>query len=398
MAPTRLCALLLLLAAALLSRAAAGCANSYPDCEANGDCVAGACACLRGWTGPTCGSLDLLPAALPAARAWPLAAGQLNASSWGFSRVRDAADGAYHALVTVACGAAGVIGEGGGASWVAHVTSPGALGPWALSPAQPMFSPQTTFGPHIAVSGGDGSLAVVFRVNTLLNATLCSGGSSGTEPPSIVSGAAVPPSALASGDPERGTSIYVATAPSMAGPWRVSNVTILGGGGVHKSNPALAYLATPIGGRRWAMAYRDNPGRGERLALALADAPGGPYTDVRNISFCSQVDRTNNCEDPMAWQDARNASLGHMLFHNGPHGYHLVGALDGSGGWEGSPSGAFAYTLDVALSGGGSLALLRRERPELQFRPDGSPELLITGVTSMDGATLRAWSLLQEVR
>ena len=146
------------------------------------------------------------------------------------------------------------------------------------------------------------------------------------------------------------------------------------------------------------MAYRDNPGKGERLALALAEAAAGPYVDVHNVSFCSNVDKANNCEDPWAWQDARNASLGHMIYHNGPHGYHIAGALDGSFGWEGSPTGAFAYTLSVQLSGGGSLALLRRERPELQFRSDGSPELLITGVTSMDGATLRAWSLLQEVR
>jgi hypothetical protein len=394
----RLLLLLLLCAAAGAARAAPSCTASFPDCEANGECVAGRCACYRGWTGASCGSLDLLPAALPAARAWPLAAGQANASSWGFTRVFTPGDSSYHALVTVACGAAGVIGDGGGESWIAHLTSPSALGPWALSLAAPMFTSQTTFGPHIAVSAADGTLAAVFRVNALLNSSLCSGNSSGLEPPSLVNGAAIPPSALTPGDPEKGTSIYVATAAAMAGPWEVRKVDIEGGGGVHKSNPALASLHTPIGGRSWAMAYRDNPGKGERLALALAEAPGGPYVDVRNITFCSSVDGANNCEDPMVWQDARNATLAHMIYHNGPHGYHAVGALDGSCGWEGSPTGAFAYTLDVQLSTGGSLALLRRERPELQLRSDGSPELLITGVTSMDGATLRAWSLLQEVR
>ena len=389
--------LLLLLSLLLLSPASSfSCTSSYPDCEANGECTSGTCTCYRGWKGPSCGSLDLAPISLPAAHAWPLPIAT-NASSWGFSSILDA-DGSYHALAAVACGAAGVIGSGGGESWVAHLTSASPLGPWTLSPSAPMFTPQTTFGPHITVTG-EGTLAVVFRVNVLLNSTLCSGNSSGVEPAGLVSGALIPPSSLASGDPEQGTSIYIATAKAMAGPWQARNVSILGGGGVHKSNPSISYLATPAAdGSRYAMAYRDNPGKGERLALALALAVGGPYTDVRNISFCPQTDRANGCEDPFFFQDPRNASLAHIVYHNGPTGWHLVGALDGSEGWGGSPTGAAAYTLNVQLAGGGTLALLRRERPELHFRPDGSPSLLITGATSMEGPTLRAWSLLQEVQ
>ena len=108
-APRLLLLLLCAAAAAGAARAAPSCTASFPDCEANGECVAGRCACYRGWTGASCGSLDLLPAALPAARAWPLAAGQANASSWGFTRVFTLGDSSYHALVTVACGAAGVL-------------------------------------------------------------------------------------------------------------------------------------------------------------------------------------------------------------------------------------------------------------------------------------------------
>ena len=43
--------------------AAAGCATDL-DCELTGSCDAasGRCRCYPGWIGPTCGTLDLLPA------------------------------------------------------------------------------------------------------------------------------------------------------------------------------------------------------------------------------------------------------------------------------------------------------------------------------------------------
>ena len=386
-------AALLLLLACLLASASAFTCNSALDCEANGACAGGACACFRGWRGPSCGALDLAPASFPAAQAWPLPVAR-NSSSWGFTRVHDASDGLYHALVTVACGASGVIGNGGGQSWIAHLTSPSGADGWALAPRHGMFSPQTTFGPHLS-QAADGTFVAVFRVNILLNATLCSGNSSGVEPSALVEDASIPPRDLVSGDPEAGTSIYIATAASMAGPWTVGNVSILGGGGVHKSNPSLTQLRDG----RWAMAYRDNPGKGERLALALADAASGPYTDVRNITECpaGPGDRSNNCEDPFVWQDSSNSSVAHILYHNGPFGFHTAGSLDGKEGWAVSPTGATAYTLNVETSTGSTFKLLRRERPELQLRPDGSPSLLITGATAMDGTTLRAFSLLQGV-
>ena len=285
-AMTRALLPLLLLAPGLLV-AAFSCASTA-DCENNGDCSAGACACRAGWAGASCGALALAPAALPAAQAWPLAAAQLNASAWGFSRVFDAADGRHHALVAVACGSAGVIGSGGGESFIAHVEADQPAGPWALAARHAMFTPQTTFGPHLA--RGDGLFVAVFRVNLLLNASLCAGASAAPAPAALLADAAIPPSELASGDPEKGTSIWVGYAAAMAGPWQVANVSISGGGGVHKSNPSIAFIgAGGPGGARWAMAYRDNPGKGERLALALAADFRGPYVDVRNISFCSQT-------------------------------------------------------------------------------------------------------------
>ena len=387
-------ALLLLACLLQVASASAFTCKSALDCEANGACAGGACACFRGWRGPSCGTLDLAPASFPAAQAWPLPVAR-NASSWGFTKAYDSASGLFHALVTVACGASGVIGQGGGQSWIAHITSSSGVDGWALAPRHGMFALQTTFGPHLS-QAADGTFVAVVRVNTLLNSTLCSGNSSGAEPSALVEDSSIPPHVLVSGDPEAGTSIYIASAATMAGPWTAKNVSILGGGGVHKSNPSLTQLRDG----RWAMAYRNNPGKGERLALALAEAASGPYTDVRNITECpaGPGDKSNNCEDPFIWQDSSNSSLAHILFHNGPFGLHTAGSLDGKEGWAASPTGAAAYTLDVQTSAGSTFKLLRRERPELQLRPDGTPAVLITGATAMDGATLRAFSLLQDIK
>ena len=75
------CAALVLLASA----AAAQCSVDE-DCGLLGTCAAGACACEPGWTGPTCASLDLLPA--------PPDAGlrQANSSNWCLTLLRDEAD------------------------------------------------------------------------------------------------------------------------------------------------------------------------------------------------------------------------------------------------------------------------------------------------------------------
>ena len=44
--------------------------SSDEDCELNGACLDKKCKCRPGWVGPSCGTLDVLPA--PTAGAWPL--------------------------------------------------------------------------------------------------------------------------------------------------------------------------------------------------------------------------------------------------------------------------------------------------------------------------------------
>jgi hypothetical protein len=305
------------------------------------------------------------------------------ASAWGFSvPLFDASgDGLYHTFATVACGGDGVIGDGGGASFIAHLTSataPAAGGAWSLRAA---FAPATTFGPHSA-RARDGTLVVVFRVNALLNGSAaCAGNGSAPLPPAFLAASEVPAASLASGDPEAGTSIYVASAPRAAGPWAVARVNITGAGELHKSNPSIAQL--PDG--RWALAYRYNPRGGSLNALALADDFRGPYACVANVTAGAPGD-----EDPFFWAAtaAPGAPLvGHMLFHNRDFGHHAFGPLDGSAPWRVSPGHAF--TLNVSMDDGTTTRLARRERPALRFdAASGRPLALINGVqnTSATGA------------
>ena len=317
---------LALLAAGLagLAGRAAAC-GSADDCSQLGACAAGACACLRGWRGASCGELDVAPAAPLAAgsQLWPLPAATRagEASAWGFTVALDPADKLFHAVATVACGASGVLGSGGGDSWLAHLTSAAEDGPFAFAG---MFAPQTTFGPHVVVLPGGAGFALYFRVNLLVNATLCAGGGADPLPnASTLAASLVPPAALTSGDPEKGTSIWVAWAAAFAGPWSVQKVDIVngdrGGDVIHKSNPSVQVLQAPVGSARFAMAYRLNlPGVGEVNAVALADDFRGPFRCITNVT-------AQPGEDPFFFQvPGQDPNIGHVILHDGPFGYHNV--------------------------------------------------------------------------
>jgi hypothetical protein len=372
-------ALLLLLA--LLGPLAHGAytCTTRADCENLGTCLGGRCVCLPGFTGPSCGSVSLAPASRSFARVWPAAApASVNASAWGITAVFDPSDGLYHAFITVACGEDGVVGSGGGESFVAHVASAQADRGFEFVG---MVTPQTSFGPHVAVTPDGSTFVLVFRVNELLaNASICLGNASSPQPPAFGRTSYIPASSLVSGDPEGGTNIYVAWAKAMRGPWSVARLNITGAGDVHKSNPSLAFLRDG----RVLLGYRYNePKVGELNAFAFAANNDfrGPYECVCNLTAGRPGD-----EDPFVWEQP-DGTL-HALYHNGPYGYHAF-AVDeqGAGGraWAVSPSGAHAFTLDVSYDDGTSEALRRRERPELTFGASGAPVALLNGVQASDG-------------
>jgi len=367
--------------ALICARAAAYTCSDDGGCEYNGVCSAGACQCFAGWQGPSCGALNLAPTTSAAAALWPAPSARAGAASgWGFSPVFDEADGLWHAFATVACGAAGVVGSGGGESFVAHLTARAAGGPFSLLR---MFSPQTTFGP-MATRARDGTFVVLFRVNELLaDVPVCAG--DGPAPaPALPAGADVPARALVSGDPEKGVSIWVAYAARAAGPFAVRRLALEGIGGLHASNPSLAQLADG----RWYMAYRYNPPGGSLNAAAVADSFLGAFVSVANVTAGARGD-----EDPFAFVRA-NSSIAHMVYHNRGFGYHAFGPLDGSAPWRVSPTGAHAFTLAVA--GAPDIALVRRERPLILFDAAGAPVALVNGVQNASAAG-QCLSLVQPI-
>jgi hypothetical protein len=368
-----------LLFSSVESTASYSCADDG-DCEFNGSCHMATCACASGWTGPSCGELNFAPVpSLATAELWPTAAAISagSASAWGFSTpLFDAADNLYHAFSTVACGKDGVVGSGGGDSFIVHLVSATPDGGWSLRSA---FTPQTTFGP-MSARALDGTFVVIFRVNLLLNTSACAGNNTDPMPPSFLANSEIPASDLVSGDPEAGTSIYVASAARATGPWTVDRINITGAGDIHKSNPAITQL--PDG--RWAMAYRYNPKGGSLNAVALADSFKGPYNCIANLTEGMGGD-----EDPFFFYSNETAGdpplptgvlLGHMIYHNHNFGYHAFGKLDGSP-WRVSPTHSHAFTLNVTAEDGSTTYLARRERPALRFdEATQKPVALINGV------------------
>ena len=67
--------------------------------------TSGVCECSPGFTGISCGQLDLLPVSSETnyGRVWPQKAAGTGVASWGFSAVKGS-DEQFHAIVNVSCG------------------------------------------------------------------------------------------------------------------------------------------------------------------------------------------------------------------------------------------------------------------------------------------------------
>ena len=279
--------------------AAAPCASAA-DCSLLGSCSAGVCQCSPGYTGPTCGQLALRPAAsLAAATLWPQP-GVGNSSAWGFTVAFDPTDRLYHAVADVSCGCdktspvrectefTGVLASGGYASSLVHLTSSRPDGGFKFVS---VLAPATSFNPHLVRSPA-GLFALYFRVNAVDPLPLCSGDPTG---PTSSEGSLIKvcigsnrENCIHAGGAESGTNMYVATARSMRGPWRVRPVTVAGEGALHVSNPSVAFIrpGTPAASLgKVVMAFRYNSPHGENNGIGFADDPAGPFRAVANLSF-----------------------------------------------------------------------------------------------------------------
>lgn len=116
----------------------------------------------------------------------------------------------------------------------------------------------------------------------------------------------------------------------------------------------------------------------------------GPYHPItRDITSCTKCQ-----EDPFIWTDKRGHW--HILYHRmfDPPGPNPIPSPGWTGGHSFSKDGMHwspifrAYNTTVLFEDGGSVEMLRRERPKLIFGPDGvTPTHLSNGVVDPDGTT-----------
>ena len=270
------------------------------DCELLGACVAGACHCRPGFTGPSCGRVDLAPAAAETGGAvWPQADELRSNSSfsWGFTVVKDDSTGLYHAAVNVGCcdlpsavqppTTCSVTVAG---TFLLHITSKYPDRGW--EPAGVFMAP-TAFNPHL-IRAPNGTYILYFRVNDLAEYPACDGAH-----PNRTNSSALPTyidrADITHTDPSGegpGANMYVAWADTMAGPWKARKVEITGMGSLHISNPSIALLAD----HRVMLAYRFNPSHGEQNGFAMAESFLGPFVSSANLTKAP-----GNDEDPSVY-------------------------------------------------------------------------------------------------
>jgi hypothetical protein len=279
--------------ACVLVLASSACVDDS-GCELLGQCVDGACHCLPGFVGPTCGVLDLLPVSSASkGRVWPeipSPSAHPHTMAWSFAPFQHPSAGTYHAVVEVGCGP--TWNEG---FHLAMLSSDKPDGGFKFNY---WLSPYRVNSPHLLVLK-NGSVVLHFQTGRVqwppnTSALVCSGSNS-VNPPIPSSG--VPLRACGLNEsalthnclcftltPKQAcvANIHVANSPSfLNGSWDIAPVTITGAGwnpfnatvpNIGESNPAVA----PLQDGRALISFRSHlkggywPGvEGEHMGFAI---------------------------------------------------------------------------------------------------------------------------------
>ena len=355
-----------LLAAALLAAAAPACAApcaSDEHCNLNGLCQAsGACACFPGWTGATCGLLNVLPLQVGASGMNELP----GSSSWGGSVVLAPEDNLYHMFFSEILGHC-PMAEWGTNSACFHATSASALGP---------------FGNKSQVIGAWCHNAIIRQVQDthgVLYMLWHIG--DGREAGRVVQCAAGPPP-----QPQQqrqrqlprargGYQNFFSYSRSVWGPWTDFGENVLPGGLPGSWDENVVNMAPfPLPNGTVLLGYRgSNAQHVEKLGVAAAGNWSGPY---RSLSRAAPIVNASG-EDPALWVDARGHL--HILFHafatSGGHAF--ARALEGPWTLSDTPP----YNSTITWSNGTTVAYAERERPQLLLdAATGAPAVLYTAV------------------
>lgn len=421
---------------ALLSDAAC---TSNLDCELLGNCTNGLCVCYKGFTGPSCGQLDLLPvSSATRGRVWPVSTAPYaknNATwdptsiGWSFAPVYDPVTRRYIAAVETVCD------KWGSDVWLAAVSSSSPDSGWRF---ERRLGPAGTNCPHMKrLTNGTFALILnamadgVYPANETKDpgSPICVGDTVSSpekmvpvlrpcgpdEAPSLGHNCLCSRASLHC--PDVTNSVYVVTTDNWPdGPWRVAPVTISGPGwspynatirSIGTSNPTIVQLADG----RSLISFRSHRGywpeierqlnssygSGEHIGFALSGSIEGPFDVSGNLSW-----QYGNDEDPFVWQQPDGTM--HCLYHNGRsihtnHGLHAF-SVDGRT-WHKASDALLSpcasnnplpkqhncsamYTDLVKLDNGSSITLNGRERPALLFDESGTPVALYNGAIDVN--------------
>jgi hypothetical protein len=309
--------------------AAAGCTVDE-DCSLNGVCTGNACACDKPWTGPQCGELDFLPAAVEPAYGGATNA-TLNYSTWGGNPVYK--DGIYHLFVARV---PGMLAMWYKTSQIDYATSPHITGPYAF---QSVVLPAFAHNPQIVHQNFKNGTErfVLFHIGH--------GGIHAADTPE---------------------GPFAAVQPAN---WSCDN-------------PAPYWDA---GEETWYLTCRTKK-HGMRTAKHL----GGPWTQIGLSPPEPPAGPDTWCEDPYLYRDARGNW--HALFHavnlkvltdcgSSPVSSHAFSRDLQT--WKTLATYVQPFSSVVALADGSARTLASVERPKFFFNAQGQPTHLFNGAANV---------------
>jgi hypothetical protein len=349
-------ALLALCAAAAAASPAAASPAAAGDgddalCSLNGayNATSRTCACYGPWSGPTCGTLSVLPVPKPSGYGM-----SPNVSSWGGNVVQHG--GQYHLIAAEMTGGC-TLANWSTHSQCVHATAAAPEGPYTRqgvavgvfchNPETVAFTNATDGQPMFALFHiGDGT----------------------SRPPPNCSAAVEGAGAGTLAPPATGSTVHVASDP--AGPW-----TPLAQQPPTCNNPAP--LLHPNG--TWFLVCSNGA-----FVMFRAPALEGPWTHVTDIPTRGGP-APGAWEDPFLYLDPRGNF--HLLAHvwsNVPQptcaNTNVSGHLFSADGLTWGMGAEQPYTGHVAFTDGSSLTMTTRERPKLMFDPvSGEPTHLLNG-------------------
>jgi hypothetical protein len=386
MARTSLFVALAVASSSASSSSSSSSCTSPASCSFNGDCSPSApstCLCDPGWTGPTCGSLNI--GRYDPALGHPWTAGS---SSWGGYPVQDPSDGSWHLFYSGFSRGCGLYGWGTN-SRIVHAVSSSPLGPFTdVDIVEPEFS-HNAHAMRIDGAGPEGGpLYLVWYIGCGQGEKITNCTDTPTPADSLpLAPRTVPPrgpgsnpSPLCSPTPgihaELGEFYSTfSSAPSPNGPWTpLGRPAIVGSGNaslwdgfITNPSPAKGPNGTVL------LAFRSSSTtHGESMAVATAPSWNGTFTYPPEMAI-------SRGEDPFVFVNQRGARI--MLWHDDD-------ATDAGGLAFAPPESPDTWTVvnrlmyDSTLTwvNGSTVTVADRERPKLLVDDFGVPLALINGL------------------